>query len=254
MAHKKSVIIFVTALILMAFVSTGCERSYAPIDESQATPTVGGEFPEALPSDMEGVFESGAQTATALAIEGGAAAPEVATATPTGEDGEELTPDEGALTETPTTEEEGAGDPTATPSPTSTLPVVEATTAVPTSAPSTGGSIPGTYALKKGEFPYCIARRFNVDPGELLTLNGISTADAGVYQPGLSLKIPQTGNPFPANRAWHSHPVTYVVPQGTTVYGVACYFGDVEPAAILSANPSISNPDLIAAGTSLQIP
>ncbi len=255
MAHKKSVIIFVTALILMAFVSAGCERSYAPIDESQATPTVtGGDFPEPLPADgMDDVFASGAQTATALAIEGGAAAPTETPVVESGDNTEELTPDEENQTETPSAEE-GADD-AATATPTSTLPVVEATTAVPSSTPaSTSGTIPGTYTLKKGEFPYCIARRFNVDPGELLTLNGISTANAGIYQPGLTLKIPSSGAPFPANRAWHTHPVTYIVPEANTVYGIACYFGDVEPSAILSANPSITNPDLIAAGTSLQIP
>jgi LysM repeat protein len=258
MAHKKSVIIFVTALILMAFVSAGCERSYAPIDESQATPTVtGGEFPEPLPADgMDDVFASGAQTATALAAEGGAAPATEVPAEDSGEGTEELTPDEGAPTETPTTEAGPGGDPAPeTPTPTSTLPVVEATTAVPTSTPgSTGGTTPGTYTLKKGEFPYCIARRFNVNPDELLSLNNISTGAANSLQPGLTLKIPQSGNPFPANRAWHSHPTTYVLPEANTVYGVACYFGDIQPSAILNANPAITNPDLIAAGTSLQIP
>ncbi|MBT3339013.1 MAG: LysM peptidoglycan-binding domain-containing protein [Anaerolineae bacterium] len=250
MARKKSVIVFITALILMAFISVGCERSYAPIDESQATPSVdGGDFPEALPSDMEGVFASGAQTATALAIEGGAAA---ATEVPT-EAGNGTEPDGETPTETPMPAE-NAGDPTATPSPTSTLPVIEATTAVPSSTPSVGGGVPATYTLEKGEFPYCITRRFNVDPGELLSLNSISNASAGALQPGLNLKIPQSGASFPGNRAWHTHPTTYVLSEASTVYAVACYFGDVEPSAILSANPAITNPDLISAGTSLQIP
>lgn len=243
MAHKKSGIILITALIVMAFVSAGCERSYAPIDETQATPTTEGAFPEALPADMEGVFESGAQTATALANESAAPAADAATATPSG-DNVELTPD-------------GEASPTVDPalaSPTSTLPVLDATTA-PSATPSiSSGSIPATYTLKKGEFPYCIARRFNIDPGELLNLNGISTAQAGVYQPGLSLSIPQSGAPFPSNRARNAHPITYIVPEATTVYGVACYFGDVDPSAILSANASITNADLIPAGTSLQIP
>lgn len=254
MARKKSVFILVTAFIFMALVSTGCERSYAPIDGSLATPTVeGGTFPEALPSDMESVFEAGAQTATAQALEAAApAAAGEATAVPVSGD-TELTP-EGTTTEgTPT--DATAGDPTVEAAPaTATLPVFENSTAVPTNVPSVDiTNLPANYTLQKGEFPYCIARRFNVDPGELLNLNGISTAQAGVYQPGLTLKIPQSGNPFPSDRSRNNHPVTYIVPDTTTVYGVACYFGDVDPSDILNAN-SISNPAVITAGTSLQIP
>ena len=252
MAHKKSIFILVTAFIFMALVSTGCERSYAPIDESLATPTVeGGTFPEALPADMEGVFEAGAQTATAQALEAAApaAAPEDATAVPAAGEDTELAPATATI--------DAAGEPTVAVVPataTSTLPVVQDPTAEPTKVPSVNiNNLPANYTLKKGEFPYCIARRFNVDPAELLNINGITTAQAGVYQPGLTLKIPQTGNPFPSNRSLHNHPVTYIVPDTTTVYGVACYFGDVDPAAILNAN-SISNPESIAAGTSLQIP
>lgn len=247
MAHKKSIFILVTAFIFMALVSTGCERSYAPID-AQATPTIeGGAFPEALPSDMEGVFEAGAQTATAQAIEAGAPAVEEPTLAPEAAgEGTELAPE----AETPATEvppEEVTPEVA-----TEEAPTAEQPTEAP--APSTNeGNLPATYTLRKGEFPYCIARRYNVNPSELLSLNGISTAQANVYQPGLTLSLPQSGNPFPSDRARNNHPVTYIVPETTTVYGVACYFGDVRPAAILNANPSI-NADQIAAGTSLQIP
>ncbi len=254
MARKKSIFILITTFIFMALVSTGCERSYAPIEEGLATPTLeGGGFPDALPSDMEGVFEAGAQTATAQALGADAAAPVAgeATAVPAaGDNTTELAPE--TTTEAPA--DTTAGDTIETTIVTATLPVLADPTTEPTKVPSVDvNNIPANYTLKKGEFPYCIARRFNVDPGELLNLNGITTAQAGVYQPGLTLKIPQTGNAFPSDRSRYNHPVTYVVPQTTTVYGVACYFGDVDPAAILNAN-SISNPDSIAAGTSLQIP
>lgn len=238
-AQKKSGIILITALIMMALVTAGCEQSYAPIDESLATPTLDGEsgFPDALPSDMEEVFESGAQTATALAVASGAPeSPAEETAAP--ETDVELTPDSG---EVPSADSVTV---------TSTLPVI-ATTAVP--APTLVVGKPASYTLKKGEFPYCIARRFNVSPGELLTLNNLSTAQAQTYQPGMTLSIPQGGAAFPPPRARNAHPVTYVVPQNTTLYGVACYFGDIDPTAILNAN-SIPNPDNIAAGTTLQIP
>jgi len=232
-AQKKSGIILITALIMMALITIGCERSYAPLDESLATPTIEGEsaFPEALPSDMEGVFAAGAQTSTALAAAGDAAAS--TTETPTGD--VELSP-----------EAESPAGPTAT----ATLPVIAATTAVPTTAIV---GKPASYTLKKGEFPYCIARRFNIDPGELLALNNLSSAQAQSLQPGLTLSIPQSGSSFPSTRALNAHPVSYTVPQNTTVYGIACYFGDVDPAAIMSGN-TIVDPNNVTAGTILKIP
>ncbi len=143
-----------------------------------------------------------------------------------------------------------------TATPTSTIfispsPVQPSNTPVFTSIPF---SLPTSYTLKKGEYPYCIARRFNVDPGELLSLNGISSGMASIPELGMTLKIPQTGNPFPSNRAINSHPVTYTVPETTTVYSIACFFGDVDPISILKENPEIINPDSISAGTKLQIP
>ncbi len=240
-AQKKSGLILITALIMMALVTVGCERSYAPIDESLATPTVGGDaFPEALPSDMEGVFASGAETSTAIALASGV--PPVDTATLPAI----LTASVSTVTSTPE-----ATDSTASTS-TSTPPVIATNTALP---PASTVGKPASYTLKKGEFPYCIARRFNVDPDELLTLNNLSSAQAQCLQPGLTLSIPQSGATFPSTRALNAHPVSnYSVPQNTTVYGVACHFGDVDPATILNSNSNITNADNIAAGTILSIP
>lgn len=260
MARKNSIFVLVPVFIFMAFLSTGCRQSYAePIDASLATPTIESNdaFPQELPSDMEGVFEAGAQTATAEAlVELGesAPAPAVATATPAVQEDSELTPEEASTEETPTDAPatEGAV-------PTSTAPVLNPTeTSVPevtnTSVPSVDvNNLPSSYTLQKGEFPYCIARRFNVDPSELLSLNGLSSANAAALQPGLTLKIPQSGQPFPYNRMRNTHPVTYVVPVTTTVYDIACFFGDVDPANIISMN-ALSNPNSVPAGTSLQIP
>jgi LysM repeat protein len=127
-----------------------------------------------------------------------------------------------------------------------------ATTPVIVGTIPTAGPRPTSYTLQKGEFPYCIARRFNINPNELLSLNGLT--DGELYYPNLTLKIPQTGNPFPTDRALHTHPVTYTVPSsGTTVYGVACYFGDVEPAAIAAAN-GIAVSAALTTGQQLAIP
>jgi LysM repeat protein len=90
-----------------------------------------------------------------------------------------------------------------------------------------------------------------VDPRELLALNGL--ASGMVYSPGLVLTIPQTGNPFPAPRWLQAHPVqNYTVMQQTTVYRLACQFGDVDPVVIMQIN-SLTSP-ILNLGQIIQIP
>lgn len=128
---------------------------------------------------------------------------------------------------------------------TTPVPVVSNPTAVPS------GARPASYTLQNGEFPYCIARRFNVNPDALLSANGLSNAD--ILYPGKTLSIPQSGA-FPGDRMLASHPTTYSVLSGDeTIYSVACKFGDVDPASIASAN-GISVSAKLTAGQKLQIP
>ena len=116
------------------------------------------------------------------------------------------------------------------PAPTNTpLPGITPVVVVPTTTPGR----PATYSLQAGEFPYCIARRFNVDPDDLLSLNGLSSGQ--ILQPGLVLKIPQTGS-YPANRALNAHPANYSVALDDTIYRIACHFGDADPNSIAAAN------------------
>ena len=104
----------------------------------------------------------------------------------------------------------------------------------PTTTPVPAGVRPPTYTLQNGEFPFCIARRFNVDPDALLSASGLTSPD--IYYAGLTLTIPQSGA-FPGSRMLASHPTTYsVLSSDETVYSVACKFGDVDPAAIAAAN------------------
>jgi LysM repeat protein len=96
-------------------------------------------------------------------------------------------------------------------------------------------SRPSTYTLQSGEYPYCIARRFNVDPGELLAFNGM--LNRGTFFASMVLQIPPTGKPFPGDRMQKAHPAPYKVSRADeTMYTIACQFGDVDPAAIAEAN------------------
>ncbi len=98
----------------------------------------------------------------------------------------------------------------------------------------TPGGPPETYTLQEGEYPFCIARRFDVSQVELLTLNGL-TPDSFFYA-GQELKIPQTGTPFEGERTMHEHPTTYEVEEGDSLGSIACYFGDVSPDIIALQN------------------
>jgi len=111
---------------------------------------------------------------------------------------------------------------------------------------------PASYTLQAGEFPYCIARRFNINPDQLLSANGIT--DSSVLQPGKVLTIPQSAGPFPGDRSLLDHPDTYTVSSSdATIYGVACAYGDVQPQDIASAN-GLSLSSALKAGQQLTIP
>jgi len=121
----------------------------------------------------------------------------------------------------------------------------------PTTTPVPAGVRPASYTLQNGEFPYCIARRFNVDPDALLSASGLTSPD--VYYPGLTLTIPQSGA-FPGARMLSTHPTTYTVASSDeTIYSIACKFGDIDPASIASANNILAAAKLTL-GQQLQIP
>jgi LysM repeat protein len=117
--------------------------------------------------------------------------------------------------------------------------------------PTVTPGIPTTYTLQKGEFPFCIARRFNVNQTELLAINGLTLNSRPDV--GFTLKIPQTGNHFVSQRALKAHPTTYTVKAGDTIYTIACAFGDVSPDMIGLVN-GLSAPYNLSVGQTLQIP
>lgn len=99
---------------------------------------------------------------------------------------------------------------------------------------ATAGPPPTTYTLAQGEFPFCIARRFNVDISELLSVNGL-TSSSYTYA-GQVLTLPQTGNPFVGERALKPHPDYYQIKSGDTLNTIACSYGDVSPDMIALQN------------------
>ncbi len=240
MILKKYGLPVTVILILTAVLLSSCQLSATT--QVAATPTLltpSGQFVTPL-SDSEMGFNEIAtlaaqgQTQTAMA------------GTPT-------TPQPVVVTGTMVTPLAGDGTPTdivpaATTAVAGTVPPVN----TPGGPTPTTGPKPATYTLQAGEFPYCIARRFNVNPDEVLSINGIS--DGGLFMPGLVLKIPQTGNLFPADRALQAHPTTYTVGSATeTLYSIACKYGDVDPSAIAAAN-GIAVSAKLTAGQKLNIP
>ena len=167
---KKATIIIVIALAAMLLFSA-CERS---AQSSLATPTAVPTSLTAQPTNLSLVQAWGTKTAmyvnTMVALGTFTPVPSTpqATATP-------LPPGTVAATSVlPAT-----GAPT-------TAPVTGLTPVIIVATPTPGH--PSSYTLQSGEFPYCIARRFNVDPNDLLAANGLSSGQ--VLQPGLHVNHP----------------------------------------------------------------
>lgn len=136
-------------------------------------------------------------------------------------------------------EEEPTEEPTATSAPEPEVPEI---------------TRPENYTLQAGEWPICVARRFDLDLGTFFSLNGLSMNSKPVT--GTVLKIPADGNWSVAaygERALMSHPTSYTVKSGDTIYTVACHFGDVSPEQIAAKN-SLEAPFTLTAGQELQIP
>lgn len=236
MVRMKRGMLIASMLMLVSIVLSACNQPYSQAPAVTNTPIAPNNlFASAQPTTMGDVstFATGSAIAQQLTTSPGAPAAATATLAPG------ITPP--AATNTPVV----AINPTAT-----------ATLAVVPNAPSAtlipAGSNPGSYTLQEGEFVYCIARRFNVDPDEILALNGL--VDSETIYAGLALNLPQTGHPFPGNRMLRNHPAPYTVATtGENVYSVACTFGDADPAKI-AQNNNISVGAVLTAGQTLNIP
>jgi LysM repeat protein len=239
MSKKFGLIILVVLVIAL----TACERTAST--PPAASPTVKNDFPKPLATTGMGVVEIAASQ-TAIALTG------VPQGTPI------LVIDD-SLTATATPTLLGGLSPILTPTATGQFGVTTALpsltpnpNALPTNTPlpTVQTTRPATYTLKEGEFVFCLARRFNVDPDDILSLNGLH--DSETIYPGLTLKIPSSGS-FPGPRALKAHPATYVVRTDDTIYSVACQYGDVDPLNIAAVN-SLVAPYTLTVGAQIQIP
>jgi LysM repeat protein len=242
MASIKRGAVLASTLMLIAIIATACNQPYSqqpsvtntPIDPTSLFATPIGQTPSMGDVELFG-------TGTALALSGTPAG----IATQTQGVAPIISTQDLTVTATPT--------PLVSVNATSTLAIggtaIPGATSgpLPTSLPV--GVRPSEYTLKPGEFPYCIARRFDVDPEALLRINGLSSGD--IYYANRKLTIPQSGN-FPGNRARLPHPPTYTVQAGETIYSIACKFGDVDPAAILQKNNLSS--EVLTSGQQLNMP
>jgi LysM repeat protein len=227
---NKKIYAIILVILVAGFLLAACERSASVSPVATAT-TSSIPFPVATQSQiMKDIL---AATQTAAALKGTVTTGNLP----------------GAATSTP-----GAGVGTATPmisgAATSTPIVVATSTPTAIVYPTPTPGKPAQYTIKQGEFPFCIARRFNVDAGELLSINGLNTNSQ--VSVGKVLNIPQSGS-WSGTRALKSHPTTYKVVSGDTIGSIACGFGDADPNTILAAN-GLSSGATLTAGQVLQIP
>ena len=247
--NRHSGVKLIGIMVLAGVLASACTQVYsqAPLGTPTLIPT--GLFVSPFPAGQDPlkiVADLGTQTAVAKTAQAGGLATSAITGTPPTATATSSGPSKTPTLGTPVTAA------VTTPAPATVVPQTgTASSQVTVVVPTVSMTRPATYTLQQGEFPYCIARRFNLNPSDLLSVNSIS--DGSLFYPGMTLTIPQTGS-FPGDRALHNHPDTYTVDSpDTTIYGVACYYGDVLPQNIASANGlSLSSP--LTVGQALTIP
>jgi LysM repeat protein len=228
--YTKLCLLVLLALLLTL---TACQRpaSRPPV----ATPTTSGEvpFPFETTDPVSAIRTQTAVAQNPLVQPTNTVGVQVATAT---------AEPEGAAGEQPAAEQ---------PAPAATQPDPEAGGGQAAAIPEV--TRPETYTLQRGEWPICIARRYNLELSSFLAANGMNMNSKPAA--GTVLRIPSSGS-WSANhgqRSLRSHPTTYTVAGGDSIYSIACHYGDVAPEQILAAN-NLSNASEISAGMQIQIP
>lgn len=215
MSKQYMRILMIISTAGLALVSSACTRSL-----STPPPTATGESGSFQQATMEAVLST-FLTQTAQAV-----SPPEGTPEPTN------TP--GIILQSTATQE-------------GTQPAVNVTTTSGT--PTSTGPI--EHVVAGGEWLLSIARLYDVDPDDIISLNGLTPPYA--LFPGQILKIPveglitpePDGTPLPGG-------TTYIVQAGDWVYSIARKFG-VEPDAIITAN-NLAYPYTLYVGQELTIP
>ena len=248
MSNKRRSVLAISIFMIAAVMLSACTQSLssAPAETPTLIPT--GLFVSPIasvenPMEMIEQFAKQTEAAQTAAAGGGTTGtpgtPQAVSTITTGTPG---TPVPAVATATSTV----AG---ATPTNAAATAVPVATSSGPVAtAPILSGDV---YILQEGEWPYCIARRYDVDPEAMLKASGLVSPD--IYYAGLKLILPQSTN-FPGPRVLIAHPASYTVASGDeTIYSIACKYGDVDPNAIASAN-GISASTNLTVGQVLKIP
>jgi LysM repeat protein len=225
----KIVALFALALFLLM---TGCTRSVSTAPVASPTPIGEAPFPFTTPDPMSTIKTQTAVALTPVVL--ATATPEVIVATVNPTDAQAETGG-GQATQPPAQAAESSGS------------------SGGTSAEIPGITRPASYTLQKGEWPICIARRFDLDISTFFAQNGLNmNSKPGV---GKVLTIPSSGtwSSSYGNRTLTAHPATYTVVSGDSVYTIACRYGDVSPEQILAAN-GLANASDITPGKTLNIP
>lgn len=236
MPKKIVSLIFISLALFMLL--NACERPYsiAPIN----TPIDGNITRTALPVDQQILNATMTAQAIMQKFDQPTAIIELTEEKP------EETPAQ-STTEGTTEVSPAPTDTGATPEPTTISTQPQASTTLP---PTPVVIKPAVYTVHEGEFVYCLSRRFDVHPTDLLTLNGLDANS--MLSAGMELKIPTTGS-FPGDRFLLTHPDTWTVDPGDTIYKIACEYGDLYPESIIAVNGLVEPYDLTV-GQKLQIP
>lgn len=242
---SRHLFLFTLLTLLIIILLSACVRpaSTPPVEQS-ASGTATTEFP--VPGTTEDVMSQleSLATQTAIALQGGTpgaqqtAVPTMAAPGTAGPTTEAQATDAASTAAAPTSAAVASPEPTQAPA--------QPQVVVPTRTPGR----PSSYTIKGGEFPYCIARRFDVNPTDMLNMSGLGSS--GVFPPGTVLKIPQSGS-FPGARSLRDTPDTFSVSTGDTIYSIACLYGEVDPSEIAYAN-NLSSPYTLKVGQELYIP
>lgn len=223
---NKKLFALVLLITIIGLVLSGCTRSATSKSPADASPTIELPFPQETVDTSAQITEIVRQTQNAIST------PYVPPV---------VTPQ---ASNTPAATSVGAV-------PTVALPTVGLPTS--TKAPVTIPTLtrPSTYTIQQGEWPICIARRYNLELDSFLSANNMNMYSSPPA--GTVLVIPATGTWNAGDRALKTHPADYTVTDGDTIYSIACEFGDVDPMAIVAAN-NLKAPYTLTVGAVIDIP